>query len=248
MTDLLTPQQTNFTSSFLTSLTAHEAKLTAYITSQKSHADALTSALHAAHAADQEGIDALLRQLKSLQYERGVAQEASASSANGGGLAEQRKKLEGRQKKLEGEVEMLRGKKRVEQAQLDDILHEEATLRTAAQAVREKKREIEETKNTTIEDLTKGLLNYQHVGLTFERKERGGLLLDPSDTKRPFSFQLNMNEATRNFGLSECSPSLDGGKIDAILDKLNGDLNGNVASNGWNDFIVAMRKLFKETL
>lgn len=91
------------------------------------------------------------------------------------------------------------------------------------------------------------------MGLTFERKERGGLLfkftrLDPSDTKRPFSFQLNMNEATRNFGLSECSPSLDGGKIDAILDKLNGDLNGNVASNGWNDFIVAMRKLFKETL
>jgi hypothetical protein len=48
-----------------------------------------------------------------------VAQEASASSANGGGLAEQRKKLERRQKKLEGEVEMLRGKKRVEQAQLD---------------------------------------------------------------------------------------------------------------------------------
>ena len=48
-----------------------------------------------------------------------MAQEASASSANGGGLAEQRKKLEGRQKKLEGEVEMLRGKKRLEQAQLD---------------------------------------------------------------------------------------------------------------------------------
>ena len=46
-----------------------------------------------------------------------------------------------------------------------------------ASATRMKKMQLEEMKNTTLEDLTKWLCNYNYVGLKFERVGREGELL-----------------------------------------------------------------------
>ena len=52
---------------------------------------------------------------------------------------------------------------------------EEAAIRRKANEVRAKKEEIEMARGITVEDLTKGLLNYKFTGLTFEQGEKGAL-------------------------------------------------------------------------
>jgi hypothetical protein len=37
--------------------------------------------------------------------------------------------------------------------------------------MREKKRAVEETKKTTIDDLTRGVVNYKYLGLDFQKAE-----------------------------------------------------------------------------
>ncbi len=56
------------------------------------------------------------------------------------------------------------------------MLAEESMYRLKALEIRDKKREIEENKNTTIEDLTRGLLNYRYTGLNFDKDRSGGLM------------------------------------------------------------------------
>ena len=48
---------------------------------------------------------------------------------------------------------------------------EEVTEQTRAAEVRAKKQFAEESKNTTVEDLTKGIINYKYLGLDFEKAE-----------------------------------------------------------------------------
>ena len=48
---------------------------------------------------------------------------------------------------------------------------EEAKEQARAAEVRAKKQFAEESKNTTVEDLTKGIVNYKYLGLDFEKAE-----------------------------------------------------------------------------
>lgn len=50
-----------------------------------------------------------------------------------------------------------------------EVMAEEADVRRKADQVRAKKEEIEMARGITVEDLTKGLLNYRYTGLTFEQ-------------------------------------------------------------------------------
>lgn len=56
-----------------------------------------------------------------------------------------------------------------------EVMAEEAAIRKKADEVRAKKEEIEMARGITVEDLTKGLLNYKFTGLTFEQGEKGAL-------------------------------------------------------------------------
>ena len=53
---------------------------------------------------------------------------------------------------------------------------EEAAVRKKADEVRAKREEIEMSRGVTIEDLTKGLLNYKYTGLSFVQGEKGALM------------------------------------------------------------------------
>jgi len=52
-----------------------------------------------------------------------------------------------------------------------DITMEEAKQRERAHTARELKHQVEGAKKTTIDDLTRGLMNYKHTGLDFERTQ-----------------------------------------------------------------------------
>ena len=46
---------------------------------------------------------------------------------------------------------------------------EESKQRKRADEVRILKQRVEEAKQTTVDDLTKGIVNYKHLGLDFEK-------------------------------------------------------------------------------
>ena len=111
---------TGFTSGFVDGLAESRRRLDAFVDANKAKADALVADHQRAAAEEQQGIDALLRQLHALQYERGVAREIAKGGKGGeGGVAEQRKKLEGKRARLEEEVRSLTTKNRAEREELD---------------------------------------------------------------------------------------------------------------------------------
>ncbi len=118
----------SFTSDCLARLETSRRNLYLFTDANKKRADTILSDLKQLQSNEQQKIDALIRQLKSLQYERGVVEKlkdscSTNSSGNGtgggGGIAERRKKIESKQKKLEEEVSMLKSRNRMEKEQLD---------------------------------------------------------------------------------------------------------------------------------
>lgn len=166
-----------FTSTFVDRIATSRRRLDQYVETNKHKADTLIAELKSTEASEQTKIDSLLRQLKSLQYERGVAASSAADNAaqGSGGISEQRKKLEEKQIKLQHTVQTLQSKNRMEQSRLDEIRIEEKTVREKAQEVRAKKIEIEAQRGMTVEDLTRGLLNYKYTGLSFTKGDHGAL-------------------------------------------------------------------------
>ena len=110
-----------FTSNFINRIEESRHNLNTYITTTKNKSNDICTKLQQEQHTEQENIDILLRQLKSLQHERGVAVANNSNKANGsdGGLVEQRKKLENKQLKFKEEVHLLTSKNRVDQEQLD---------------------------------------------------------------------------------------------------------------------------------
>jgi hypothetical protein len=110
-----------FTSNFVAILEDSRRKVDDFVETNKRTADCRVADLKKLQADEQQNIDALLRQLKSLQYERGVATMSRNGSDDNatGGLAVRLKKFESKQVKLQEELSMLKSKNRIEQAQLD---------------------------------------------------------------------------------------------------------------------------------
>lgn len=57
------------------------------------------------------------------------------------------------------------------------LLEKQSEYQAQAAATRNKKMTIAEMKNTTLDDLTKGLCNYKYLGLGFESVGKNGELL-----------------------------------------------------------------------
>ncbi|KAL7475728.1 hypothetical protein ACHAW6_001635 [Cyclotella cf. meneghiniana] len=240
----MTSIDTGFTAPFLSTLSIQRSTFTSWLDSEKSRIDSIAEQISNLHGEKQRRIKGLLRRLDEVRCQRGLVNGDGDVSV--GGVAQQKRALEEKQRKLVADAKVLRDKNRAAQMELDELLAEQSHQQTLAEATRSKKVQLAEMKNTTVEDLTKGLLNYKYVGLGFERVGvEGDLLfkftrLDPTDLLRPFSFILTLRQ---NYELSSCDPPLDKKKTDELLSILNSD-----ADNGFMYFLVGMRKLFKETL
>ena len=71
---------TGFTSSFVDRIATSRRRLDQYVETNKQKADELVAELKTCEDNEQSKIDSLLRQLKSLQYERGVAESSSTNN------------------------------------------------------------------------------------------------------------------------------------------------------------------------
>eukprot|EP00804_Cyclotella_cryptica_P023655 CCRYP_017687-RA/>CCRYP_017687-RA protein AED:0.08 eAED:0.08 QI:166/1/1/1/0.66/0.5/4/1483/240 len=237
----MTSTETGFTATFISTLSANRSSYKSWLASEKSRIDDIAEQISNLHGEQQRQITGLLRRLDEVRSQRGLV-----NGDNDGGVAQQKRALEEKQSKLVADVEVWRDKNRVGKIQLDELLAEQSHQETLANATRSKKLQVQEMKNTTLDDLTKGLQNYKYVGLGFERVGVEGELLfkfnklDPNDVRRPFSFILTLRQS---YELSSCNPELDKKKTDELLNILNSD-----ADNGLMYFLVGMRKLFKETL
>lgn len=113
-----------FTSSFVDRLGESRRRLDDYAANAKGRADALVDDVRRLGADEQREIDLLLRQLESIQHERGVAARGGGGGGDNdddaaGGIAERRKRLEDKQEKLEEEVAILKRKSAMEKSRLD---------------------------------------------------------------------------------------------------------------------------------
>mmetsp|Transcript_13929 Transcript_13929/g.20384 ORF Transcript_13929/g.20384 Transcript_13929/m.20384 type:complete len:105 (-) Transcript_13929:150-464(-) len=104
---------------------------------------------------------------------------------------------------------------------------------------------MEESKNTTIDDLTKGLINYKFLGLDFEKAEGNRLKftftqLDAAAPDNGFSFVFDTNDEDL-YVIHDCQPKLDMEVVEAMLEKLNED-------DDVGTFVRGMRRAFSETL
>ena len=88
------------------------------------------------------------------------------------------------------------------------------------------KEQVEEDKKTTLDDLTRGVVNYKMLGLDFVRTDVDGRLrfaftkLDEDDPSREFSFLLIVDEDDK-YDIMDCDPDIPAAKLEGVLDELN---------------------------
>ncbi|KAL7513273.1 hypothetical protein ACHAXN_010487 [Cyclotella atomus] len=231
-----------FTTSFLTTIQTQKSSLTSWLSSEKSRIDVLTSDIEHAHSDETERIVAQLQRLDDVRTQRGLvaASNSENDAAVMGGVARQKRDLEEKKCSLEARVEAMRGKNTQGDMVLNELLKQQAEHQEQAIASRNKKLAIAEMKNTTIDDLTKGLINYKYTGLSFERVgKKGDLLfkftrLSAVEPNKVFSFILT-NQTDGTYILSKCEPELNKDKTDVLVQVLNSD-----SDNGLMHFMAGM--------
>ena len=153
-------------------------------------ADAAAAVHEAKVSQEQTCIDILVNELLALELERGL--NVKEHSSNSVSLAKRRAELACEQEELSKEIDKLQEthKKREKEIQgtcARDVVfvckllfsqssHTELKLqeqkeRARADEATEMKQKVEEAKQTTVDDLTKGIVNYKFLGLDFEKAQ-----------------------------------------------------------------------------
>lgn len=112
------------------------------------------------------------------------------------------------------------------------FIHSSPELRTElvehksrAQEARRNKENVELSKQTTIDDLTRGIVNYSYLALFFEKAQDEALRfvfthIDPSDPEKRYSFVLQTDDED-NYQIHECEPRLPTETTRRLLEELN---------------------------
>ena len=152
-----------------------------------------------------------------------------------------------------------------------DLQEQAAREEERAAEVRSRKLAAELSKNTTVDDLTRGIINYKYLGLDFEKAENQKLRYDFFDlwtgwhvslkmidmltcANCSFSFsQIDPDNPSRKFwfvlganefdayDISDCSPAID----QDLLQDMVFDLNAN---DDLGHFVMKMRLAFVQTI
>ena len=183
-----------FTSSLLATLNASRAKVERWVQHEKTKADAIAEEYRKQFSREQAQIDTKVTTLLALQLERGLAVSSERDDKDiSDSIAVRKSALEEQRSSLESELEKLREEytsreKRVQGNQsiiftplvaqmrkdfshlvFSEISIEEKEQRERALQARALKAKVEEAKKTTVDDLTKGVVNYKFTGLDFEK-------------------------------------------------------------------------------
>lgn len=246
-----------FSSNLVSTLASSREKLDIYIDKIMEKADAAYESTAHLSQERQSEMDVLVSKLQQLQLERGTSEsknnlvlnkKRNPSHPSIGGIAAKRRELRERQNLIEEEKCEIEQDVEEARTKLNETIKEGSIYRIKAEEARRKKMLVKEAKQTTIDDLTRGVLYYNKLGLDFERA--GNRLrfnftqVDHDDPKRGFSFALDVNE-NDIYEVDECNPPLRASTITSLIDALNTSGNTNP---DFSTFVRGMRNAFKATL
>jgi len=181
-------------------------------------------------------IDLLIEELDQIQEKRGVSNGKNKPSA----AAKQVQLLE-RQSALKNEINDVKRTTTSFEDELNYISLTAAVHEEKAKAAREKKLMMQEQRDIKLEDLTRGLVHYTKMGLSYEtdmnRMWFKFTQIDPTDPEKEFKFALSIQDGLI-YCIEDCIPALP----EHILSKHIKELNASTC----DDIPTLLRSLRKE--
>uniref|UniRef100_A0A7R9WSN0 Kinetochore protein SPC25 n=1 Tax=Craspedostauros australis TaxID=1486917 RepID=A0A7R9WSN0_9STRA len=232
------------TTGLLQTIRDSRTKLDGWIQRQKQQADEEAEQYHQVLNAEQSKIDHQVGNLLAVQFQRGLSMQQNTNEAS---IASRRANLQHQCDALRDEVEHVQCATEKHRDIANELEAEELKQRHRAEEARTLKSRLREAKQTTVDDLTRGLVNYKYLGFDFEKCEETNALriaftqLDPAFPNREFSFILLVNDADNQYYIHGCQPNLDATAVTKILKEIN--RSDDVAL-----MIRQMRKEFVRTL
>jgi len=228
-----------FTSSLLETLKASRVKVRAFVEAQNAAVDSEVVAYNQKVSQEQSLIDQLADSLEALKLERGLA----AADETPEGLVQRKEEMLAQQNKLKEQIEKLDKERSKRQKDLEAMRKEEADYQLRAADVRDMKAKVEEAKKTTVDDLTRGIVNYKYLGLDFEKAEGNKLRftftqLDAGEPSRTFFFQLKVND-DEVYEVDNCQPAIPTSTLMRMTDGLN-------QTDDLSAFVRGMRNAFSD--
>jgi glucan-binding YG repeat protein len=233
-----------FTSHLRESLLLSRSRVETWVEHEKAQADAVYERSKQTRASHQHRIDQALTNLLALQLEGGLAvSETESTTKIEKNLAARKEELLREQEAVESEIASLAKKQAQRKAQLQELNGEREAEKAKVQGTRELKQRVQASKQTTLEDLTKGIVNYQYLGIDFQKAQDNHMKfyftqLDPTQPKRQFSFLLQVDDVDDQYIVDVCDPPIP----EHILNELLSDLN---ADDDMLPFVIGMRHAFK---
>ncbi|OEU09500.1 hypothetical protein FRACYDRAFT_142012, partial [Fragilariopsis cylindrus CCMP1102] len=219
-----------FTAPLIDSISTFKAKFQNWAECEKSKADLRAESYRNSLIQEQAVIDSKLIELIDIQQEMGTTEKNDNSSNTVEGkedITSRKKILEEKSAGVQIEILKLKTERDNRDKRVQDIALEESKQRIRANDASSLKRMAEESKKTTIDDLTRGIVSYKKLGLDFTQTGRDAGLefsftqLDPVDPSRKFSFVFLVNDEEK-YDIIECKPNIDDNVLADILEELNG--------------------------
>jgi len=241
-----------FTSPLLDTISKSKSKIQDWVDYEKSKMDSKAESYRETLMEQETIIKSQVAELAIVQRERGMDDEMvervneNDDDDHRENIAVQKQSLEEQSAKVRIDIMKLKTERDNRARRVQDISLEESKQRMRASDAAALKRSAEESKKTTIDDLTQGVVNYKKLGLDFTQMEQdSGLKLnfteiDPDDPSKNFSFVLLVNDDEK-YDIANCNPQIDAMELEDILEELN-------ESGGEDISILArrMRRAFKE--
>ncbi|GAB5030417.1 kinetochore protein animal type [Nannochloropsis oceanica] len=146
---------------------------------------------------------------------------------------------------VEAEIAALKEKERALPQELATAREREEELRQVLAGKRAALGSLTSRQGEYINDLTRGVVMYKHLGLDFERADDNKLRLiftqlDSSNPGREFFFSVHIDENDQ-YRVEECVPALDVGMVEGLVGEVN-------KANDFATFVKKMRRAFKVTI
>lgn len=240
-----------FTSPLLENISKSKSKIQDWVDHEKSKMDSKAESYRETLLEQERIIQSQVGELAIVQRERGMDDEivkcvTENDDDHRENIAVQKQSLEDQSAKVQIDIMKLKTERDNRARRVQDISLEESKQRMRASDAAALKRSAEESKKTTIDDLTRGVVNYKKLGLDFTQTGQDSELtlnfteIDPDDPSKNFSFVLLVNDDEK-YDIANCKPQIDAMELEDILEELN-------ESGGEDISILArrMRRAFKE--
>ncbi|CAB9496324.1 Kinetochore protein Spc25 [Seminavis robusta] len=230
-----------FTQGLLSKIVDCNTAVDQWVEREKRAADEMEANFRRSLAAEQAAIDAKEEELLSVKFRLGV----DINKDDARGIAQQQQQLQQEKIRIQESIANLRSDRDKKEDRVKSLQTEAKREEARASDVRSRKQAAEDSKNTTVDDLTRGIINYKFLGLDFEKADNQKLRfsftqIDPENPSRKCWFVLGANDYDE-YDVDECKPSIDKSVLNGLLHDLNSD-------DDLQQFVISMRKAFADGL